>query len=359
MEVEGEINNFIVIWTIATASLCYCHTIGKLIPKGKLRLLFFLPVILLFLLLPLRLTSIFLGGPSSFFLAWLSTFKLVLYAFDKGALFPTPPLSHFIPLACLPIRFHHKNPKNDQIPEKSHKCRVLAIKLLVLLTSKSVVENKDRMNPKLVMFMYSIYMYIALETILNFVSVLARMFLGVELEPTFDEPYMSTSLQDFWGRRWNTMVNRIMHPTVYVPVLSTCSHVIGRRWAPLPAIVATFLASGLMHELIFYYIKREIRTWEAWEPTWDVTLFFLLHGVCLAVEVAVKKAVRGRWQLPAAVSGLMAAAFVMGTGVWLFVPSLDRCRVDVKAWREIAAFIEFLKNVYGFFSRFPSFSTTK
>ncbi|XP_054800126.1 acyl-CoA--sterol O-acyltransferase 1-like [Prosopis cineraria] len=360
MEVEGEINNFIIVWTVAAASLCYCHTIGKLIPKGTLRLIFLLPVILLFLLLPLRLTSIILGGPSAFFLSWLSTFKLFLFAFGKGPLSPTPPLSqlslsHFIPLACLPIRFHQFQIK----PKKSHKSKslVLRMKLLVLLTSKPVVENKERMNQKLALFLYSIYMYIALEIILNAVSVLITrmLFLGAELDPPFDEPYMATSLQDFWGRRWNTTVNRILHPTVYDPVLGTCSLVIGRRWAPLPAIVATFMVSGLMHELIFYYIKREKRTWEAWEPTWEATWFFLLHGVCLAVEVAIKKATREKWRLPAAVSGLMAAAFVMATGLWLFVPSLDRCRVDVKAWRECAAFIEFVKNACGFL-RFSCFS---
>lgn len=232
------------------------------------------------------------------------------------------------------------------------------IKLLTLLTFKPIYENKHRIKPKLVLFFYGVNLYIGLEICLNFVSTWATMFLGVELDPTFDEPYMATSLQDFWGRRWNTMVNRIMHPTVYDPVMSTCSHVIGRRWAPLPAIVVTFMVSGLMHELIFYYIKRESRTWEEWEPTWEVTLFFLLHGVCLAVEVAVKKARRGGWRLPAAVSRLMVAAFVIGTGLWLFLPSLYRCRVDVKVWRECAAFMEFLKNVYGFFSRFLSLYIT-
>lgn len=31
---------------------------------------------------------------------------------------------------------------------------------------------------------------------------------------------------------------------------------LGPQWAPLPGITASFLVSGLMQELIFYYVTR-------------------------------------------------------------------------------------------------------
>jgi hypothetical protein len=55
-------------------------------------------------------------------------------------------------------------------------------------------------------------------------------------------------------------------------------------------VIAGFLVSGLMHELIFYYFTRAY-------PTWEVTWFFVLQGVCVAIEIVVKKAVTDRWQL--------------------------------------------------------------
>ncbi|KAI5330784.1 hypothetical protein L3X38_020910 [Prunus dulcis] len=70
---EGEIPNFIMVWILAVASLSYCHTIGKLTSPGLTRLLAILPVIFFFFFLPLNLTTIFLGGPSSFFLLALPT----------------------------------------------------------------------------------------------------------------------------------------------------------------------------------------------------------------------------------------------------------------------------------------------
>ncbi|CAB4275665.1 unnamed protein product [Prunus armeniaca] len=346
---EGEIPNFIMVWILAGASLSYCHTIGKLTSPGLTRLLAILPVISFFFFLPLNLTSIFLGGPSSFFLAWLANFKLLLFAYGKGPLSTTPPISisHFIPLACLPIKFREvenkiKSGSSTSAPKGQKSPLNYAIKALILATSLHVFHNKQFIHPKIILFLYSIYMYTGLELVMALVASLAQAFLGVDFEPQFDEPYLATSLQDFWGRRWNIMVSRILHPTVYDPVRSISRRVIGNRWAPLPAVLATFFVSAVMHELIFYYIGRT-------KPTWELTCFFLLHGVCLAVEIMLKQAFVGKWRLPAAVSGPLAMTFVAVTGLWLFLPSLlVRCEADVMAYREYLAFTEFMKNVSNF-----------
>ncbi|KAL7186638.1 hypothetical protein ACSBR2_028380 [Camellia fascicularis] len=49
-------------------------------------------------------------------------------------------------------------------------------------------------------------------------AILARAIQGLELEPQFNEPYLSTSLQDFWGRRSYLMIRSILRPTVYIPI---------------------------------------------------------------------------------------------------------------------------------------------
>ncbi|KAK7359861.1 hypothetical protein VNO77_01826 [Canavalia gladiata] len=348
MEMEGEIKNFIMVWTVAAATMCYCHTIGKVISKGKLRLIALFPAIVILLLLPLRLTSIHLGGPSTFFLAWLSTFKLLLFAFGKGPLSSNPPLSlpHFVPLACLPIKFQHQPNHNSKKPNKSLLNYTFTTMAIILASLIPLYGKKQNLHPKFVLFLYSIHMYIGLEFVFSLASAITGKLLGVQLEPQFNEPYLCTSLQDFWGKRWNIMVNRILYPTVYDPMVNVSGRVIGRKWAPLPAILATFVVSGLMHELIFYYIKRETRTWEAWEPSWDAACFFLIHGACLALEVALKKTLKGKWQLPTSLSWPLTVAFIFYTTVWLFVPALVRCHIYEKAIGELTAFAQFVKNVY-------------
>ncbi|KAK3204423.1 hypothetical protein Dsin_018469 [Dipteronia sinensis] len=342
MEGENEMIKAMMVWSVAVASLHYCHFIGDILPKGRTRLCAILPVIILFLLLPLSLSSITLGGPTTFFLVWLSNFKLLLFSSGQGPLSSHPPLPKplFISIATLPIKIT-QNPSPHQFTKiNPHKSSLnLALKSLILSTFVPIYANKDSIHLKFVMFLYSVYLYICLETVLIITAVVARALLGLELEPQFDQPYLATSLQDFWGRRWNLMVSSILRPTVYKPVTSNCSRWIGKDWAQLPAIVVTFLVSGLMHEMVFYYIGRH-------RPTWEVTCFFFLQGVCLAIEVLLKKASKRR--LPAVVSKPLTLAFVAATTSWLFMPALLRCQIDDKARREFLAVRQFFKQISSF-----------
>ncbi|CAJ1962622.1 unnamed protein product [Sphenostylis stenocarpa] len=346
---EGEINNFIMVWSIAAATMCYCQRVGKLIPEGASRLVAIIPAVVVLLLLPLRLISVHLGGATSFFLGWLSTFKLLLFAFGKGPLSSNPPLSlpHFVSIGCLPIKFQRNTTTSSKTQTPKSPFNYASTAMIVLFALLiPLYGKKDYLHPKFVLFLYGLHMYIGLEFIFGTISITTRKLLGVELEPQFDKPYLSTSLQDFWGKRWNIVVNRVLHPTVYDPVATLAGRIIGRKWAPLPAILASFAVSGLMHELVFYYIKRETRTWEAWEPSWDATCFFLLHGACVAVEVALKKGLKAKkWRLPRVVSWLLSSVFLLYTAILMFLPALVRCHVYEKATRELTALTQFLKDV--------------
>ncbi|KAM3283458.1 acyl-CoA-sterol O-acyltransferase 1 [Capsicum chacoense] len=216
---------------------------------------------------------------------------------------------------------------------KSKKGQILnyGIKTLLFALIIRVYDYSDNIHPYIIVVIYCFHIYLCLDIILAIVSGLARGLLGLELEPQFNEPYLSSSLHDFWGRRWNLIVTRILRPTVYKPIL-------GRKWAPLPAVMATFLVSGLMHELIFYYLCRA-------KPTWEITWFFLLHGVCLNMEICAKKVINGRFNLPRIIETILTVGFVMITGFWLFFPQLLRCNSDVRALAEYQVIGTFFKDV--------------
>lgn len=91
-------------------------------------------------------------------------------------------------------------------------------------------------------------------------------------------------LEIFGGRRWNLMVPRILRPSVSEPVLDISTQLMGRKWAPLPAIFSTFVVSAIMLE-ISCFIWAEIGPLGKWLTS------SLLHGVSLSLEVAVKKAI--------------------------------------------------------------------
>lgn len=363
---EGELTNFVMVWASVLACLCYCHTIAKFFPKGTIRFLTIFPVFCLFIYLPLYLNTINLGCTSTFFISWLTNFKLLLFAFSTGPLYSHPPipLTRFILLACLPIKIKHPNQdskkdinkKSEKYPyldiakngqkydlngesKKGHKSLSnYAIKLLLFSILIKIYDYKDNLHPKVLWLLYCFHIYFVLELLLAMFAAIARSLMSLELEPQFDDPYLATSLQDFWGKRWNLMVSNILRPTVFVPVHHVSTILIGKKLAALPAVIATFFVSGLMHELIFYSFQRQKTNWQA-------MCFFMLHGFALALEIGTKKMVNGKFRLPEKISRPLTLTFVIVTSFWLFFPPFLRGSIaEVKSCEESLAFIEFVKH---------------
>ncbi|KAH7544456.1 hypothetical protein JRO89_XS15G0169500 [Xanthoceras sorbifolium] len=350
---ETEINNFFHVCVLVIASLSYCYYIASKIPSGLLRLLSLLPVVYLFILLPLRLSSAHLGGLSAFLLVWLANFKLLLFSVDQGPLSPPPPnLFHFISVACLPIKIkpppsqvnhtavktsnHHKIQQVHESSFHVSKSALLALKIVLLGLIFYAYTYKQNLHESFILVLYCCHMYLQLELLLAISATPARALFGFELEPQFNEPYLATSLQDFWSRRWNLMVTGVLRPTVYSPVRRISMRVIGPQWASLLAVMAAFAMSGLMHEVMYYYLTRV-------PPTWEVFWFFVLQGGCLVVEVAVKRALGSKLRLHPAVSGPLVVGFVSVTSVWLFWPQLLRHGVDERVISEFFSTLNFIK----------------
>jgi alginate O-acetyltransferase complex protein AlgI len=75
-------------------------------------------------------------------------------------------------------------------------------------------------------------------------GVLARVWhaAGVPVAPIMHCPVASTSLTEFWGRRWNLAFRDLAHRFVFMPVSRYAGHA--------AALWASFAASGLAHELV-------------------------------------------------------------------------------------------------------------
>lgn len=348
----GELKNLIKVWILAISCLSYCYLIASKFPKGLLRLISLFPVFYLFIILPLSLSSIHFCGVTSFFLVWLANFKLLLFAFDQGPLSSHQlhhKLFHFILVACLPIKFKPNPPQgivtkpHQQSTQKSYrvplKSLLLVTKLLLLLSIFYAYESRQHLHPYVVLALYCCHVYLELELVLALCSTPARL-LGFALEPQFNEPYLATSLQDFWGRRWNLVVTSILRPTVYDPVQYICRrNKVGHMWPQLLGVVATFIVSGLMHEVIYYYLTRV-------PPSWEVTWFFVLHGVCVAIEVWLKKKLIKRCgRLPRAVSGALVLIFVAATGLWLFFAQIFRNKLEEKVITEVFFSLAFVRSI--------------
>ncbi|KAJ0261638.1 long-chain-alcohol O-fatty-acyltransferase 6 [Hirschfeldia incana] len=330
---EEELKNFMKVWVSAIISISYCFYSSTRIKAGVFRLLFVLPVCVQFLFLPLCFSSLHLTGFTAFSLTWLANFKIILFSFDKGPLYPTPPnISQFICFACFPIKLQ-QNPK----PQIHLPKWVLAIRVAIFFVLLKLYDYKQYLSSNVLLVLYSLHVYLEFEILLAPLRVLLTVALGCDLEPQFNEPYLATSLQDFWGRRWNLMVPAILRPSVYVPVRRITERKMKSKQAKLLGVLATFLVSGVVHELIFFYFTRE-------SPTGEVTWFFILHGVCTAAEVAAKRtSLLNRWKMSVMVSRLLTVGFVVVTGGWLFFPPLMRSGMIETLSNEVFLSIDFIK----------------
>ncbi|MFN7975465.1 MAG: membrane bound O-acyl transferase family-domain-containing protein [Acidobacteriota bacterium] len=96
--------------------------------------------------------------------------------------------------------------------------------------------------------------------------------LGVDASPLFKAPMLSTSLAEFWGRRWNLAFSEMTATGIYRPL----SGVAGKP----TALVAAFIASGLFHELaISVPVKRGFGL---------PLLYFAIHAALMSIERALE-----------------------------------------------------------------------
>lgn len=65
---------------------------------------------------------------------------------------------------------------------------------------------------------------------------------GVNALPIMKSPGTATSLQGFWGARWNAAFTHLMHMHFFTPL--------ARKLGPHAAFMGSFLLSGAVHELV-------------------------------------------------------------------------------------------------------------
>ncbi|GJN20984.1 hypothetical protein PR202_gb08429 [Eleusine coracana subsp. coracana] len=318
-------HSLVTVPAATAGAMLYARSAAASIRPGPRRLLALAPALALLLALPFSIPLYSARGTAAFFLVWLGEFKLLLLASGRGPLDPSLPPLPFVFTASLPVKLlllHNTNetkkrPASDD-PKTKTKTQAAALPLL----SSSAIKlgamvailhllrgKKDAMHPHVASAVYAVFIYCNLDFLLPCLAALGRAVLGLEMEPQFDRPYLSASLQDFWGRRWNLMASAVLRASVYGPVRA-------RTGSAAAAVLATFLASGIMHEVVVYYVTFR-------PPTGRVTLFFALHGASLCAEKwwCARRGVSVRL-LPRAVATPLVLAYVAGTAFWLFFPPL-------------------------------------
>ncbi|KAL6841608.1 hypothetical protein ACP4OV_028547 [Aristida adscensionis] len=298
-----------------SAVVLYERAVSSRTPPGFPRLAMLLPVGAFFAAVPFAFSSAILRLITAHFMC-LAMFKVVLLAKGHDWLHPGLPVHQFLFVAALPVEI-------DGHPDDPHAIAAAAaaggglvpslvsgtlVKVTVVAAILHVCHCRllDGLHVYARYAVYSVLIWFFLELVSACV-VTAGGAVVLKVKPHFDRPYLSTSVQDFWGRRWNLVVSAVLRRSVYDPLR--------RRVRKEAAIMATFLVSGLMHEALALYVTPL-------PPTGELAAFFLLQGAC---RVAEERCAR-RWAppLPPLVRRLFVYAFLICTTFWLIFPPIGR-----------------------------------
>ena len=91
---------------------------------------------------------------------------------------------------------------------------------------------------------------------------------GVDAAAIMQTPLAATSLSDFWGRRWNLGFRQLTYRLIFRPARA--------RLGVVPATMASFFASGIIHELV---ISLPVRGGYGLP-----TCYFVLQGLGVLLE---------------------------------------------------------------------------
>ncbi|KAL7472334.1 hypothetical protein ACHAXS_012670 [Conticribra weissflogii] len=115
----------------------------------------------------------------------------------------------------------------------------------------------------------------------------------------FDNPmFGSTSVSDFWGKRWNRLVHGVLKRGVYKPVRKQCNN-------KTIAALAAFIASGALHEYILVLLSLPVLVdggnsskYMTFTPVYGKQFcFFAWNGMLMAFEYFALK-----WSIPMALN---------------------------------------------------------
>jgi len=125
---------------------------------------------------------------------------------------------------------------------------------------------------------------------------------GVEATPIMKAPLRSTSLGEFWGKRWNLGFRQLAHELIFRPL----HRVLGAGVAGF----LVFVVSGLIHDLVISLPARA--------GYGLPTAYFVIQGTGLWLE---RSKVGARLGLGRGLRGwLFMTVFVAGPVFWLFHP---------------------------------------
>ncbi|PUZ55568.1 hypothetical protein GQ55_5G222900 [Panicum hallii var. hallii] len=327
---ESELRALAWAALLTPACAAYARFAARRLRPGLPRLAALFPTFPVFAYLPCTFASLHLRLFSTFFHTWLAINKLVLLALDRGPLHPGLPLLPFVLCAGLPIKVRlvqsrqtaSKQQPPPPPPPVAEFLRPCARSALLLGFLAAAYPYTGWLPLYALHYLYCIQIFLTLDLVLSSVALASAAVLGASMERHFSAPLAVTSLNDFWGRQWNLMAVDLLRASAYEPVRA--------RWGRDAGVLAAFLMSGLLHELLYWYMTLR-------RPTGEMLLFFMFQAASQIAERWARAA--GLWRPPKAAAYLLVTVFMVVTVSEMFFGPFVRAGTDVRLTEETTALV--------------------
>lgn len=169
-------------------------------------------------------------------------------------------------------------------------CGCMAIGLICM---QQIASNAEILNKEVLGWIGIAALLLTIHFGLSYLLTGAMWLLGWNVKALFVNPFGSSSLRDFWSRRWNLAFVEMNH-LIFLPL---CRLALPNRFVP----IGIFVISGILHEFALSFPGQGCYA--------GPFLYFLVHGVLVALESQLFKVYGWRPSL--------RALWVYG---WIFVP---------------------------------------
>ncbi|CAF2745329.1 unnamed protein product [Rotaria sp. Silwood2] len=242
-------------------------------------------------------------GTLTIVICWLMSIRLIsLTSFSTKTLLTFPSFLLKTLWMCFPI-----------LPRKTAQNQWPIIFSIILIMIKLVINHwiyRWFMKCEMGVSHQRVFMfYLALITI-SYVVEIEMIFVRIltldkyTFESFTNFPIFSSSLREFWGRRYNRIIHTILKESIFEPIrLEFSSSTIGA--------LTTFITNGLLHA----HICLVTFGGKSLFPTF---IFFFLHGIACSIETKMKI------QLPKYVEWIITHIFLLITAPLAVKPFIDK-----------------------------------
>ncbi|GBF93871.1 hypothetical protein Rsub_06870 [Raphidocelis subcapitata] len=213
----------------ALASVVALSAVRARLRAGAPRLAAVAPLLVLNACLPLLFRNegeLLSRVTASFVFTWLANFKAFGLAVNRGPLAMADwRLPQLLLLYLMPIypREAAAAGSKGRLGDSAGPARKLLLRFLgqTALFIAVALLLVDARLPDMLRY-YALGLYGFISFLMNGPALLLTSLAGLEMVPSFDAPWKSASLAEFWARRWNNVVGLTLRSVCYDPIIEGC-----------------------------------------------------------------------------------------------------------------------------------------